>query len=349
MIKSIIMNFFITFIIVLLSYTSYSKNIYETSFHNINQKTINAAKTKTTQIEIIKIKSFNNILDRILLTEDKNKFLKNYDYSYNLEKIILNIIIENELIKLNKYIADVKVNFDKKELIQILRNNKINYSDVFSNDILLISSYSEDFLNLGLSNENIFYKYQIQNNMNSLFNYFYPELSPNDRFIIPYKKIINNDKSSLKNISKKYNSDEIIIVQLKKNNKHIDISFNYYNIDNNEIIFIDKKNFIYDENFYEKIFIFLNNWWKNKNLINNNLINSLNCYIKSYNYNDLMNIKSNIKNLSQIRNINYLSIALNNNLEEINYYGDFSIFKKSLSLFDINISNEDECIIDSAG
>ncbi|PPR44224.1 MAG: hypothetical protein CFH18_00997, partial [Alphaproteobacteria bacterium MarineAlpha5_Bin8] len=77
--------------------------------------------------------------------------------------------------------------------------------------------------------------------------------------------------------------------------------------------------------------------------------NSLNCYIKSYNYNDLMNIKSNIKNLSQIRNINYLSIALNNNLEEINYYGDFSIFKKSLSLFDINISNEDECIIDSAG
>ena len=42
-----------------------------------------------------------------------------------------------------------------------------------------------------------------------------------------------------------------------------------------------------------------------------NLINSLNCYIKSYNYNDLMNIKSNIKNLSQIRNINYLSIALN--------------------------------------
>ena len=62
-----------------------------------------------------------------------------------------------------------------------------------------------------------------------------------------------------------------------------------------------------------------------------------------------MNIKSNIKNLSQIRNINYLSIALNINLEEINYYGDFSIFKKSLSLFDINISNEDECIIDSAG
>ena len=345
------MKFLIIFFsIFVINYSCFSKNIFETSFYNVNENTNNASETKFKQIEYIKKKSFINIIDRIILPEDKKVFLKNYNYSQDLDQIVLNIIIENELITSDKYIADIKVNFDKRELIQILRNKKVNYSDIFSNDMLIISTYSEDFLNLGLTNENILYNYEIDENKNNLFNYFFPKLNPNDRFIIPYKKIINQNKISLRKIADKYNVKEIILINLiNNNNDNIDTEFYYYNSSSNKISFINKNNFKYNENFHREIFIYLNNWWKKKNIINNNIINKIECYIKSLNYDDLMYIKSQVINLSQTQNIDFLTISFNNNLEEIKYYGDFSILKKNLSFLNIsiNINNKNECIISS--
>ena len=317
-------------------------NIYETSFHNVNVNTTNTSKTKIEQIEVIKKKSFNNIIDKILIKEDKKKFLKNFNYSQYFDKIVL--------ITSDKYIADIKINFDKKEIIQILRNNNISYSDIISKDILLISTYSEDFINIGLSNKNIFYdnmKLYYSDNHTNLFNFILPQLDPNDRFIITYKKIINFNKKALHKISNKYQVEEMIIIQLYKLNEYtFEVTFNYFNSNINSIIFINKKNFINDSYLYEKIFILLNNWWKTKNIINNH-ISTINCNILSTDYNDLIYIKSNINKLSQIISLNILSIELNNNFEEIKFYGDYSILKKSLSLSKINIIHENECIIKS--
>ena len=89
-----------------------------------------------------------------------------------------NIIIENELITNNKYIADIKINFDKKQIINFLRNNKINYTDIVSKNFLIVSTFDEKFTKSGLTTENIFYQnydihLYIYSTLNLLKSFFY--------------------------------------------------------------------------------------------------------------------------------------------------------------------------------
>ena len=79
--------------------------------------------------------------------------------------------------------------------------------------------------------------------------------------------------------------------------------------------------------------------------IDNNLINELRCNIKSNSYSDLMNIKSKIINLSQFKSMNLQTISYNNNIEKIQFYGDFLFFSKSLLLDKIEIDINEGCII----
>ena len=58
-----------------------------------------------------------------------------------------------------------------------------------------------------------------------------------------------------------------------------------------------------------------------------------------------MNIKSKIINLSQFKSINLKTISYNNNIEKIQFYGDFLIFSKSLLLDKIDINIKEGCII----
>ena len=59
--------------------------------------------------------------------------------------LIKNIIIENEIITNEKYIANIKVNFNIQKFLNLLRNNKINYTDLESQPFLIISLYSFTF------------------------------------------------------------------------------------------------------------------------------------------------------------------------------------------------------------
>ena len=183
----------IIFIIIFLFFSkiSFCKSIYSTDYHHIEMKTEDATKTKLEEIEKIKNKSFIDILDKILTTESKKYLIKEIQYKKYLNNFVQNIIIENELITNDKYIADIKINFNRSDIIYFLRENKLNYSDILSNPFLIISTYNEEFKTYGLTVNNIFYDIDklIIESKDKLFNIKIPDLNPNDRFIISYNNI----------------------------------------------------------------------------------------------------------------------------------------------------------------
>ena len=344
-------NIILLILVLFFSNYSYSKSVYDTDFHHVEIITDNAFETKSEIIKIISNKSFFNIIDRILTYENKNFFLKKVNYENDLEKFIQNIIIENELITNNKYIADIKINFDKKKIISLFRKIKVSYSDIISNPYLVLSTYTEEFATSGLTTENLFYdkeKLKILKSENYLINMKIPELSPNDRFIIPYKFLIEGNIESLLKISDKYNVENLFLIQIKKNdNKSLNIKIYFYSDESDEILFIGDMNLNNYINLHDHIFSFLDDWWKNRSLINNNKVNSIVCQIQSNSYADLLDIKSKILSLSQFKSIKLQTISYNNNIEKIEFFGDNQIFVKSLFLKKINVFTDNDCIINT--
>ena len=58
-------------------------------------------------------------------------------------------------------------------------------------------------------------------------------------------------------------------------------------------------------------------------------------------------LKDKIKNLSQFKSIKTMVISYNNNIEKIEFYGDYSIFVESLLLNNIEIRTNEKCSIRS--
>ena len=90
---------------------------------------------------------------------------------------------------------------------------------------------------------------------------------------------------------------------------------------------------------------FIDEWWKNSNNVNNNIINSKKCLLSSNNYKDLIQIKRSINLISELKSVDIKEISLNSNLIIINFYGDEEIFKKNLSLKKLLYQFGDNCII----
>jgi len=277
-----------------------------------------------------------------------NYLIKKNQHQKYLGSLVQNIIIENELITNEKYIADIKINFNKKDIIYFLRNSKLNYTDIYSEPILVLSSYNKEFITYGLSEKNIFYDIDklILEFENELLDIKIPDLNPNDRFIISYKNIINNDISSLSTIANKYNVNDILIINIKKiNNDELNIKVDHYSNQTAKVLFVGVFN-LYDPNeLHSNIISNLGDWWKKNHLIDNNIINLVTCSINSHNYSDLIDIKDKIENLSQFKSIKTMSISYNNNIEKIEFYGDYSIFAESLLLNNIEIITNDKCSI----
>ena len=102
-----------------------SNDIYETNFHKIEITNENISIAKVREINKIKIISIENIFDKVLTKSEKNKLNKLDNLGQSLEYLIKNIIIENEFISKNIYKADIKINYDKDEIINLFRSKKI--------------------------------------------------------------------------------------------------------------------------------------------------------------------------------------------------------------------------------
>ena len=336
---SIIFHFFYSNVIL-------SNDVYETQFHKIAITNENISVSKVRAINNIKSVSINNIFKRILIKSEKNKLKRLNNLDQRLDYLIKNIIIENEFISENIYKADIKINYDKDEIINLFRSEKINYTDIQSPIFLIVASEEKALTFNGLSVNNSFYNYTMDKE-NDLIQFILPELSSNDRFIIPYNKIVNMDLIALSKLSHKYRSNYILLIFLKHQDDINSLDLNLFSLEENNITFIKKLNFPNHSDYHLKLYEFINNWWKINNLINNSEINQILCEIQNENIEELYLINSKINSLSQIKSntVNKIKFQKNNNI--ITFYGNYKMLFYGLNQnnLDIIINKFDQCII----
>ena len=320
--------------------------IYDTSFYNVNINNEFIDDAKLREINNIKRLSFESVLSKILTEDNFNKFKGLVNIEEEINYIIKNIIIEEEFISSKKYKAKIKINFDYKEIVELLRINKINYTDYKSSKFLIIVAENTEFSHNGLSKSNSFYNGTIENDFN-LISIEFPDLSLNDRFILPYEKILTKDLSSLNNIGIKYGVNNIFLIIFNKNKDIYDFNINVFSSYDNRLENIDKLFFNSNLNYQVKLLSFLNNWWKKNNLINNSVINKNSCIIKNSNLHELQFINSKINSISQVKSNILNQINLGSNIQDIVFYGDISNLSSKLLnekiILQFNINNE--CII----
>ena len=352
-----IFYFFVIFVLTLTIFDeSFSSDVYDSDFFDVEVKTSDANETKKNLINNVKNLSLLKLTNKILNNESKKKFGKIIKTNITLDHLIKNIIIEDEIITDEKYIANIKINFNKEKIVNLLRNNKINYTDLKSDPFLIISSYNLDFNNIGLDKTNLL-NHLLENKINNkdeLINFYFPNLDPNDRYILPFEKIIYEDIKSFNQILNKYNLNQLFLINISKLNIKDKVNIRLKTFNNKGLQNIDNLNF--NDNDFEtsnelfdylsdEVLFYMSEWWKNKNEINNTEFNIMECKILSKNFNDLVIIKSNIINLSQVKYLNTKKIHLNNNIVEFYYYGNLNVLIKSLSLFNIFFDENNDCII----
>ena len=107
---------FFIIIIILTSKCLYSKDLFNTSFHDVNFVSNDIDNEKIRQINQIKKISITKILNQTLQKDDYNKIYKLLSDDL-INTFIKNIIINDEKIINDKYLSKIKINFNKKKKI----------------------------------------------------------------------------------------------------------------------------------------------------------------------------------------------------------------------------------------
>ena len=335
--------FILIFILILFSKNIYSNNIFNTFFYNIEFSSENIEDDKIQAISKIKIKSISSILKNALSEKDYLD-ISNQLTNDLINTFIKNIIINDEKIINNKYISKIRVNFDKKKIIDFLRLNKLPYVEYHPSNFLLIIYEINELNNNLFTKNNNHYKFFNENKENiNLFKI--PNLDINDRYILKEEDIIKRDLNKINKFSKKYNSIENIIV-IAENDKNKTI-YNLIMISNGNIL---EKKLILNKNemelFYNKLENETLNLWKQINKIQNETLNFLNCEISYFNIFELKEIRNNLSNVSTINNLNIKKLSYKTITYEIYYFGHNEILFKIFELNKLKINyNEDKCTI----
>ena len=335
--------FILIFLFILFSKNVYSNNIFNTLFYNIEFSSENIDDDKIQAINKIKIKSilsiFKNALSEKYYLDVNNQLTDDL-----INTFIKNITINDEKIINNKYISKIKVNFDKKKIIDFFRLNKIPYVEYHpSNFLLIIYEINELYNNLFTKNNNHYKHFNANKENINLFKI--PNLDINDRFILKEEDIMKRDLNKINKFSDKYNSIENIIV-IAKNDKD-KTTYNLIINSNGNIL---EKKFILNKNemdlFYNKLENETLNLWKQINEIQNETLNFLYCEISYFNMIELKEIRKNLSNVSIINNLNIKKLSYKSISYEIYFYGNLEILFKISELNKLKINyNKDKCNI----
>ena len=331
------------FLLILFNKNAYSNNIFDTSFYKIEFTSEKIEDDKIQEINKIKIKSISSILKNSLIEKDYLEI--NTKLTEDLiNTFIKNIIVDDEKIINNKYVSKIKVNFDKKKIIDFLRLNKTPYVDYHPHKFLLII-YEKNKLNNNLfTKNNSYYKFFNKKKKNNIF-FKIPNLDINDRFLLKEEDIINRNLNKINKFTNKYNSFENLIVIASNDKDKIIYDLILYSNDN----FLEKKIIMNNDEidlFFHKLENETLNLWKQINKIQNKYLNFLNCEINYFNMLELKEIRNNLDKISVINNLNIKTLSYKSISYEINYYGNLNILLKIFELNKLKVNyDEDKCII----
>ena len=132
-----IIDFFTIISIIFSPQLLNANDLFESPFKKIEFQTNIIEDTKNYHMNELKIFNLNQILKNILTNKNYKK-LRNKINSKFADRLIKNIIIEDEKILNDRYSAYIKINFDKNLIIQLLRNNKLPYVEYLPENFLTI-------------------------------------------------------------------------------------------------------------------------------------------------------------------------------------------------------------------
>ena len=326
---------FFIIIIILTSKYLYSKDLFNTKFYDIDFISNDIDNEKIKKINQIKKISISKILNKTLQKDDYNQIYKLLSNDL-INTFIKNIIINDEKIVNDKYISKIKINFNKKKIINYFREKKIPYVEYYPSKFLLII-YEEDEINNNLfSKNNNFYQYLLENNQtNNIF--ILPKLDINDRFILKKDDIKNTNIEKIKLFSKKYNINDVVIVFAHINKEDVNYKLILYS--DGEIL---EKKLNFKKYQFDKFFKILENEtlsiWKKNNSIQHTSLNFLNCKVKYFNMLELKEIRKNLNNVSNIKNLTIKSLSYKYINYGIYYYGNKKLLFKIFELNKLKIN-----------
>ena len=322
---------FIFLSICLFTNFGFTASLFKTSFHEVKFTSNNILDDKKKNIYQIKYQSIDEIFKNVLMKNDYDKIKIELDEDF-INYFILSILVENEKIVNNNYYSNIKVNFDKKKIVEYLRNRKIPYTEFLPEKYLTII-YENHVLNKNLfTSKNSLYNFLLNNN--KIYDFFQiPNLDVNDRYLIDILDIETKNIKKIDTFSNKYKNDNIVIITSKEINDYYQFT-NYIFVNNNleEINSYTLKDKKYDE-FFLNLKLDIIDRWKLYNNISNTSENIIKCTINYFNLLELKEIKLRIKDVSSIKELELETIALNTNKYIMNYYGNKDHLSK---LFDIN-------------
>ena len=328
---------YIFLLIILISKNLFSSNIFETYEYELNFSSNNINLLKENKINEIKLKSFENLIKRIL-TKKNLKKIKLNDINF-INSFVLNYKINNEKIINNNYFANLKINFNEKLIINYLIENKIEFINKIPNKFLIIIKEQNNLKTHIFSDENNYYKF-LKSSINELHIKYLqiPNLDFNDRFVFNEYHFKNDIFEQNNILNKKYGTRyQILINSIHKKNIIIHDVYLFYNNQKYFVTKIPTNNLNYDK-FFNLILSNVINKWKEINQINTSLNNTIDCKVNINNINELRYVRNLLKSNILTIDINLKTIELNNNVYSILFIGDIEKFIDSLELIRLKLS-----------
>ena len=347
--KKYIYHLYIFFLVLILFFSEFSTNIVSGKNYNI----LDIKVEENYDINFDKSKVINKAFEQAFkvliykLVESKDRSKVNNIPLKDKKNLIENFSINNEQFINNNYIASFNVQFSKRKILNYLNNKNIIPSSPKEIEILLIPILiNKDLNELNYLNQNDFYnKWNHSTKNYYLINYILPNEDIEDYDII--KKNINNiENYNFKEITKKYNlKNEIILIMLKSNSQlrvFSKIKFEKNKLLLNKIFNLDDnseheiKNIILDikDNYEDK--------WKSVNKINTSIKIPIRLSISSNNIKLSHELE---KKFSSIDLISKYEIEMFNNKEiiyKIIFNGNPNKLLDVLNLSNFNIDSSNK-------
>ena len=269
---------------------------------------IEITKKKTNNIEFLANeaikKGFRELLNKVLLKEDKNK-LSSLEFTEIKDLISYYQIIEDEDEDQNKIFFNIS--FDKDKLHTLFYNTGLKYSDISQNELYLLPIFKKNN-QLNIYTNNYFYENWNKKNENTVVEFILPIEN------IEVLQVLNINIENLLNVKigeifGEYNNQNLALIIIEENDFKIEKIFLKTLIVGKEIdksLKIDKKN-LEQNQFYEKI-IFqtkeeIVNLVKSQNLIDIRTPSFMNVKLMSSKKNNLVELSKKLKKIDLIENI----------------------------------------------
>ena len=326
-------------LIILLPKIILSNTLFDTQYYNIEITSDNIENDKVKKINEIKNDSISKILIKTLSNENYQKIKKKLSQDL-INTFVKNILIDEEKIIENKYFSKIKVNFNKKKIVNYYYENNIPYVPYHPENILLIVFENGQITNNLFTNKNNYYLYFKKNYLkHNLFKI--PNLDINDRFILSKDDLIKKNIDKIKKFSKKYDTQDVMVVLVDSKNKKVKYNFLLISDD-----YIHESNLVFDQQNFENFFKVLEHhsldMWKKINKIDMENLNIIKCNLKYYNLSELKEIRKNLDNIITLNNIKIRSLSYKKTNYDMYFFGSLNMLQKLFYSNNLNLKNLDK-------